>query len=433
MSSNLTFIKNIELPTYFFNNSFKTKYFLKFPFFSFNNGTPCLALNSYIQSNEIIKLSYATLLKISYSLTHIISFCEKNKIKLYNFSENDLIAFSHTLQNKERTNRTVIFILINTLKFFNYLGNTFLDIKNYCIDILHCSYKKQKSNSNSLDSLYHICFPTKEIAKSRSPISSKNIEKMYDAVDKISDSSFVRKRNRVILKLLEVTGARVGEIALLKIEDIYNIFNMEKPTLKIRTLKRRGDIVDYRYIPVNKVDFNEVETYIKIYRNKIIKKTVGKSNDEGFLLINEKTGESILAITITNEIAKIRNAAGIKEKACAHMFRHRFITNLFINLIKQYDIQNKDQFRNNLMDLENLKVYVQQATGHKNLSSLDDYIDIAKSELTNMKEVIQIVLDNQKIDTIKKEKNKLLNMLKKNEISTEQYIFEIEKINIMEK
>lgn len=125
--------------------------------------------------------------------------------------------------------------------------------------------------------------------KRRSPVSLGNIEKMYESVGQTSNSTFVQKRNRVILKLLEITGARVGEIALLTVEDIQNVFNQENPYLKMRTLKRRGGLVDYRYVPVNKADFNEVLTYIKIYRSKVIKNTIGKANDEGFLLINENT------------------------------------------------------------------------------------------------------------------------------------------------
>lgn len=243
-----------------------------------------------------------------------------------------------------------------------------------------------------------------------------------------SNSTFVQKRNRVILKLLEITGARVGEIALLTVvEDIQNVFNQENPSLKMRTLKKRGSLVDYRYVPVNKADFNEVLTYIKIYRSKIIKNTIAKANDEGFLLVNENTGRAILSITITNEINKIRKVAGIEENVCAHMFRHRFITNLFIQLIKQYDIQNKDQFRNSLMDLENLKVYIQQATGHKNVNSLDNYIDIAKSELTNMNKVVDNLLEVRDIESIAKEKQRLLNMLKNKEITTTEYIKQIEK------
>ena len=179
---------------------------------------------------------------------------------------------------------------------------------------------------------------TKEPVKRRSPVSLDNIKKMYENVPKTSESSFVQKRNRVILKLLEITGARVGEIALLSGQNIENVFTEDKASLKMRKLKRRGGLVDYRYVSVNKTDFNEIATYIKIYRSKIIKNTICKINDEGYLLISENTGKAILPVTITNEINEIIKASGIEENVCVHMFRHRFITNLFIQLIKQYDI-----------------------------------------------------------------------------------------------
>lgn len=80
------------------------------------------------------------------------------------------------------------------------------------------------------------------------------------------------------------------------------------------------------------------------------------------------------------------------------------------------------------MDLENLKVYIQQATGHKNVSSLDHYIDIAKSELTNMDNVVDNLLDERNTEAIEKEKQRLLTMLKNKEISTAEYIKQIENL-----
>lgn len=109
------------------------------------------------------------------------------------------------------------------------------------------------------------------------------------------------------------------------------------------------------------------------------------------------------------------------------MFRHRFITNLFIQPIQQYDKENTDQFRNSLMDLENIKVYIQQATGHKNVNSLDHYINIAKSELTNMNKVVDDVTQEKDNEAIEREKSRLLTMLKNKEISTTEYIKQIEQ------
>lgn len=57
---------------------------------------------------------------------------------------------------------------------------------------------------------------------------------------------------------------------------------------------------------------------------------------------------------------------------------------MFIKLMETYDLENKDSFKNALMDLETLKVHIKEISGHKNIESLDHYIYLAKSELTNM-------------------------------------------------
>ncbi len=80
------------------------------------------------------------------------------------------------------------------------------------------------------------------------------------------------------------------------------------------------------------------------------------------------------------------------------------------------------------MDLENLKVYIQQARGHKNVNSLENYIDIAKSELTNMDNVLDNLLEERNTEAIEKEKQRLLTMLKNKEISTTEYIKQIEEL-----
>ena len=83
------------------------------------------------------------------------------------------------------------------------------------------------------------------------------------------------------------------------------------------------------------------------------------------------------------------------------------------------------------MDLENLKVYIQQATGHKNVSSLDHYIDIAKSELTNMDLVVDSLQQEKHKESIEKEKQRLLELLKNREITTIEYINRIESLQTL--
>ena len=55
-------------------------------------------------------------------------------------------------------------------------------------------------------------------------------------------------------------------------------------------------------------------------------------------------------------------------------------------------------------------------------NSLENYIDIAKSELTNMDNIVDNILKEKNKDSIDKEKQRLLNMLKNKEISTAEYI-----------
>jgi len=437
-NKSLSFVKHFDYPLYFFENTFKFKKFEKFPIIQYSNGSPCLLANIYLQTEKNISLSEQSLYKLAYSLTHIIRYIELKKVDFKDIDDNFIMSFSDYLQNERddtlnilRNGNTINYILVNTLNFLTYIGEKFLGIPNYGSNILNIS-EKDNNFKNKSDyqpkSIYHKSFVRNEPLKTRSPIALKDIESLYSNIDKLSQSKFVRKRMSMLLKLLECTGARIGEISELKVVDIENLMNKDDSLLKIRTLKTRNGVPTFRYVPVQKNDFNEVMSYIKIYRSKIIKETIGKSEDNGFLFVNENTGNKLLAITLSNDINRLRKISGIEQQICAHMFRHRYITNLFINLIKQYDLENQDDFRNALLDINNLKVYIQQATGHKDVNSLDHYIHIAKSELTNMsivKENLNNVLD---FEAKQKEEQRLLKMLKNKEISTKKYIELLENL-----
>lgn len=97
-------------------------------------------------------------------------------------------------------------------------------------------------------------------------------------------------------------------------------------------------------------------------------------------------------------------------------------------MIKQYDLENKDSFRNALLDVNTLKAHVRQLTGHKNVNSLDTYLHLAKSELANMPEILK-KLDIQRDKESKEAQERyLLNELKAGTITTEEYITKLEQI-----
>ena len=433
--SKISIVKDIEIPIYYFNQKFEMRHYDKFPFASYKNGLPCLPVNMYFQSPEIIKLGYESILKKAYALSNLISFCENNNIKFTEFNETSLFEFANFLKTernpknpkqKARSNNAVNYILKTSLYFFDFFGKNFLNQNNYCVDILHAKNVskniKTKDSRSTIESsgLHHRCFVQNDSVKKRNPIPQEDINKLYEAIPKLSSEKHIQNRTNIMLKILEITGARVGEISNLKTVDIEEAYKQEQPLLEMKTLKRRNQ-KDTRFIPVEKMDLKEIITFIKIHRSKIIRKTIGKQNDHGFLFISTKTGQPLEKITISNEMNKLKKLAGIESQTCAHMFRHRYITRFFIKLIKQYDLENKDDFRNALMDINSLKVHIQQVTGHTDVNSLDHYIDLAKDELSNIETVMKKVNDSNYIESIQREENSLLRKLENGEISIKEY------------
>lgn len=385
-SSNIKILDNVELPSYF-NKEIIYKKWIKFPFVKTDSlGT--FSINSFLQSSSIIRLKYGSILKIAYALNHLISYCDNKKIDFNQFSEHNLMEISQSLKDTAISHNSINYILKNILNFFNFYGKTFLDEENYSQKMFNAEI--QRNHRTKEDSISHRCLWPKSALKVRNPINTENINKIYDEIDNLYSTKFAQKRTRVILKLLEITGARVSEVANIKVLDIENAL-IGKNLLKVSTLKRKEG--EHRYIPVKRDKLNEIITYIKIFRNKVIKNTIGTNNDHGYLLVNEKTGNHLTSNTISNDMIRLRKLAKIEQQVCAHMFRHRFITNMFIKLMESYDLENKDSFKNALMDLETLKVHIKEISGHKNIASLDHYIHLAKSELTNIDVVLNKIFD----------------------------------------
>ena len=431
--SNIEILNNIELPSYYVNNNISYKTFDKFPYLSLN-GILCFSTNAYLQSFEVINLNKLSIIKIAYALNTFLKYCEKENIEVNEFNEENLINFANFLKNeaddnnsKLRNNTSVNYIINCVFNFYNFYGATFLDEKNYCNKVFNVKEVQYKTKFKNATKFAHSCLLIRSEKRTRSPISNENIQKIRDAVYKLTDNKFVQQRNKILIKLLEITGARVTELIGLSIFDIENAFNQDNPMIKLKTIKRKGE--HFRYVPVDKNDLREIITYIKIYRSKVIKKYLKSNKEHGFLFINEKTGKQLESITVSNELIRLRNIAQINQETCAHMFRHRFITNMFIHLIKQYDLQNKDSFRNALMDVNNLKVHIQQLTGHKNLGSLDHYIHLAKSELTNMSDVLSNINQSQKLEAKEREQKRLLEELKLGNIDLNEYIKNMEILN----
>jgi site-specific recombinase XerD len=427
--SKVEILKESNIPDYYSNGSLTFKNMKNFPFIKSKDGVSIVPVNMYLTSHLNTNNSESTIKRRAHCLNILVNYCENNKIDLKNFSEDNLIDLSYKLQIEKdtngdlRNNTTINNILLNIISFYDFFGNMFLN-NNYTKDILNV---EEVLFNNKIVRKHRVLLPESD-KTTRNPIYKNDIDLIYQNINQLYSSKFTQERVKVLLMLLEHTGARIGEVSLVKVSDIADALQNEKGLLKLKTLKKRKN--SERFVPVGKEVLKQINMFIKIYRSKIIRKKLIKEKDHGFLFVNEKTGKKINTNSLSNDFNRITKELKLDNKICAHMFRHRFITNVFINLIKQYDVENKQGLRNALLDLNTLKAHVQELTGHKNIKSLDTYIHLAKSELANMPEILNKLEIQREKDGVEFRQRQLLNMLKTGEIRTEEYITEIEKLQL---
>jgi len=412
------------------------------PMICWPDGRWCFEANAYLLELFYRGLSRrnrgGSLLIYATSISHLLRHLHENNIKLIELSDNQFSLFMRLLQGETRPNQPEVFVRDSNsviavgrkcLDFLFFVGKLYQDEKFVGPKGQIIAHQKEffaKTKSTSILSRqivhnfwHHRTFPNPSPKNKRLPISTENIERLRNIIAQTSSSTFQLKRRYVMLKLLEITGGRRSEIAALTCKSIYQASKTQ--LLEVLTTKRRGNTEHFRLIPIARHDVAFLIEFIEKNRCVVIRKTCGKEKDTGLLLISKTTGHGLKANTITQEIATLSIAAGIQEKSCPHMFRHRFITKLFVALIEQHQFENSDSFRRALLDTETLKQKVQEWTGHKNIASLDAYIHLAFDEITNFKSTYNAVRTRNIVQSakgsLKQLKTELKNGVSANEIS----------------
>ena len=394
-------LKNIEIIDYFGQNKVQLISKEKFPFIIYPNGSPCHMANMYLLELEERNRSIHSIKQYASNINYLVNFCFEKKVDFLKLNEGSFIDFAYELRKETdsnnplkriRNSNTLNNIVRTNLDFLNFIGN-FHNKPNFVFDNIGAKTNskniKNGEFSIEMNGWSHKSLEVPSPRKTRNPIGKEVIDKLYEAIVEKGSSKFLQQRRIVMLRLLESTGARAGEIALIKVNDVIEAFNNDG-FMKMTTLKRKNKNT-FRYVQIDLSDLNLIKNYINLYRKKIIKETISLAKDHGYLFINEHNGEKSFDTVISNDVNVLKKVAKIEEQTCAHMFRHRFITKQFVNLIKQYKYENQDQFRKALLDTNTLKQKIQQMTGHQNLNSLDVYIDLAFNEVFNSKTVLDKV------------------------------------------
>ena len=390
------------------------------PMMSWPNNRWCFEANIYmleLYEKGLNRRNGGTLKSYAANISHLIRYCFYNQTDFINLSDSQFVMFIKGLQGEQknlnssvrkRNANTIISIGRNCLAFLNFVGQFYNQYefvnKNGRIRAEQKEFQIKIEGRHRRKTLlrkywHHNALPAPDSKIKVLPINTNNIKKLRTAIGEISNSLFIKYRRRIMLMLLEVTGGRRGEIASLTIKSVKRACEMQEPMLELITLKRRGDPI--RMIPIPRIDLDMLSNFIEKQRRYVIKNTLGLSDDHGYVFISETTGKPIKAQTISQEIFALAKAAGIEEKVHAHMFRHRFITKLFVALIEHHSFVNVDDFRRALLDTTSMMQKVQQWTGHSNLASLEIYINLAFDELSSFNKTYDAVILSRLIDSIR--------------------------------
>lgn len=140
--------------------------------------------------------------------------------------------------------------------------------------------------------------------------------KEKEALDK-AHGRFIGIRNRALIEFLLGTGFRASECRDTKIQDLgLNVKNGSDPFVKVRTLKRKKQVVDV--VTIDKELAKLLSDYIKeLSRFKGNNATTDKS-----YLFPGRYGKKMQLITIEKAVKKILQSAGLPNYYSVHSLRH---------------------------------------------------------------------------------------------------------------
>jgi len=178
-------------------------------------------------------------------------------------------------------------------------------------------------------------------------IDADKLNLISDFITKSGHSTFVKKRQMVMIALLAFSGVRLSELEFLTI-DCIKISPSSQTIIRIPAVKRSNADWNFHLVTIPSTFAMELQKYIALDRYRIVSKTCRKRNDSGALLINEKTGLKLSSRDLFHDISVISKATGIDIKISAGLFRQQ-VSSLFVHKLhslnsgKEYELSEADR------------------------------------------------------------------------------------------
>jgi integrase len=398
------------------------------PLVMHSNGTVCWLASDYLIDkffSKVIKAS--SLVDEARSISRFIQFYDKEYPKqlLESCNDSTFVNYVDFLRDPENSKHPPQNNQINKLlsRVFNWL--LWLQKKGYFKTQVISNHEESEAQVNVVQEAYTDYSAGKKIERKRlshiamlpyrdyvprRPITDDTIDKLYDAIFTFTDNDFIQLRWQAILETLEQTGVRVSELALITTKAVSDAYisssNSKYARLLVETTKGKNSGKS-RKIPIPRSTIELLHSFMEYTRTPLVESMVkdGKLSYDHKRLFITDDGRPMIPKAISRHFTDVKNKAGIKEPASAHLFRHRYITIQVKRRLERL-VANTNLYSVGLESFVTRKVM--RLTGHAHPDSLLGYVDFAMEEMNVLGKVEENIKAEFESYSLLRELQKLL-------------------------
>ena len=391
---------------------------------SWPDGTPCLYAEMFLLDKSYRLTTRrndgGSLKVVAADLSHLLRFCWQYERILWELSDGDMREMIAWLQQPRsvdnptvphRNRNTINRVIAQAIEFLLWLQGTIMPERQIvgtreqrpqitCVETT--GRRRGQAQEGRLVFAFRL---TADSPDPKGPISRELCQRLWEGVVKMADAAsenahyvarfpshaawqaerdYLRARRELMLSLLEATGCRPGELVRLSLTK--NQACVATGKIVLTTLKRRRVEDPERIIPLARVMCVRLELFIRKYRSALVTAIRERNRDieqSDAVFITCRTGAPMTEATLTKDFQRITRCAGIAQRTCMSMFRHRFITNMVALHLHSFVRESPGKDRQYLIEADYRSILKRVAvfTGHGSVDSLFAYIDWAWDEL----------------------------------------------------
>lgn len=420
-----TVLGNVEIPSEPYYDNETGDYVTSAPeeipamvFMQWPGGFPCIEMELYLMwlghTGSRLDRRGGSVRQEAVKLSHLVRYCHSHRINFWelktkNFSDFlfDLLKERTREGKKPREANQVIEISDSCIRFLMWMQDYLLPHRRI-VDLGHNPHQIElilrttTDNRNGTHKSVHFKKnPSPSSRQLKKPMPKDSIDKLFETIVKRSAYEnvhpryarifrneeqlknlldFQRKTWEAIVTVLTAVGCRPAELEAMKLSDNLEPLTFQK-CIVLPTKKREPEAK--RKIPIIMNLVIRLRLYIKArgdYLDYLRKIGSPEPGDAFFINVS---GFPMTKEALTQGFRRLRLQAGIAERTCISMFRHRAFTTLVAIHLKEFINSGSEDVIHamNDSDYSTILAKVASISGHKSPESLRAYIDLAWEEL----------------------------------------------------